>query len=232
MCPIHARVLSVSILLGALLAAPTHAANPPRYNVVELQAGADREVANDQMQALLSIEQNDPNPAQIAASINRAIAEALRAAKDYPTVKVRTGNNQTTPVYNRTSQLQGWRGRAEMRLETRDFAAGAALIGKLQASLQLGNVSFAIAPETRKKAEDDLIAEAINAFKARADLVRGVMGGKAYKIEHIRITTGYTSSPRPYMMAKASSSDSVTPPPLEAGTSTVNVQVAGTVEVE
>lgn len=164
--------------------------------------------------------------------MNRAIAEALRIARDYPAVKARSGNNQTTPVYNRANQQQGWRGRAEIRLETRDFAAGAALIAKLQASLQLGNIGFAVAPETRKKADDELIAEAIGAFRARAELVRGVMGGKGYKIQRIALNTGY-SGPRPMMMAmdKAASA-SIAPPPLEGGTSTVNVQVSGAIEIE
>jgi predicted secreted protein len=223
----------LSLIAAVLAAAPACAADPQHYNVVDLQSGAEREIANDQMQAQLYTEQNDANPAQIANNMNRAIAEALRIAKDYPAVKARTGNNQTTPVYTRANQLQGWRGRAEIRLETRDFAGGAALIGKLQSSLQLGNVSFAVAPDTRKKAEDDLIAEAIEAFKARADLVRGVLGGKSYKIVHINLNTGSSAMPRPMMLAQQRTLDSsVAPPPLESGTSIVRVQVSGSIEVE
>lgn len=226
-------LLSICLALAAVLPQAAHADQPQRYNVVELQSSADREVANDQMQAMLYIEQNDPNASQIANSMNRAIAEALRIAREYPAVKARSGNNQTTPVYNRANQQQGWRGRAEIRLETRDFAAGAALIAKLQASLQLGNVGFAVAPDTRKKAEDELIAEAIGAFKARAELVRGVIGGKGYKIQRIALNTGYSGPPRAVMMAMAKSADSsIAPPPLEGGTSTVNVQVSGAIEVE
>jgi predicted secreted protein len=230
---INALVLACAVpLAAAALPLPALAAEMQHYNVVDLQSGAEREVANDQMQAMLYIEQNDPSAAQIASSMNRAITEALRLARDYPTVKARSGNNQTTPVYSRANQLQGWRGRAEIRLETRDFAAGAALIAKLQASLQLGGISFAVAPETRKKAEDELIAEAIGAFKARAELVRGVMGGKGYRIQHISLNTGYSGPPRPMMMSAKAADGAIAPPPLEGGTSVVNVQVSGSVEVE
>jgi len=213
---------------------PLLAAEPQHYNVVDLQAGAEREVSNDLMQAVLYIEQNDANPQQVANTLNRAINDALHTAKDYQAVKVRTGNNQTMPVYTRgNNQLQGWRGRAEIRLETRDFAAGAALIGKLQGGLQLGGVSFAVAPDTRKKVEDELIGEAIGAFKGRAELVKGVMGGKGYKIQHLNLNTGYSGGPRPMMMAaKAADSFSAAPPVFEGGTSMVNVQVSGAIEVE
>jgi predicted secreted protein len=233
-----------TLACAALLAAGMHgaqAAEPVQYNVVELQAGADREVANDLMSAVLYTEHNDPNAQTVANAVNRALAEGLRIAKEYPAVKARSGNNQTTPVYSgggvsstatRAPQLQGWRGRAEIRLESRDFAAAAALIGKLQAGgLQLGGISFGVAPETRKKAEDELIGEAIAAFKSRAELVKGAMGGKGYKIQRISLNTGYSGPPVPRMMAMAKAAD-FAPPPVEGGTSTVNVQVNGAVEVQ
>ncbi|HEY4374571.1 MAG TPA: SIMPL domain-containing protein [Burkholderiales bacterium] len=234
------KLLFLSGLL-ALGAAPALAADPVQYNIVDLQAGVDREVANDLMTAVLYVEQNDPNPQQAATAVNRALAEGLRVAKEYPAVKMRTGNNQTLPVYGngngsvssgRGTQLQGWRGRGEIRLETRDFAAGAALVGKLQGSLQLGGISFSVAPDTRKKVENELIGEAIAAYKSRAELVKAAMGGKAYRIQHININSGYSGPPMPRMMAMAADKASYVPPPVEGGTSTVNVQVSGAIEVQ
>lgn len=224
--------LALFMTLLAVPAAPALAAEPQRYNVVELQAAADREVGNDLMLATLYIQQEGLDSAQVGNTVNRAVTEALNLARSYPAVKVRTGNNQTMPVYDRNNKQTGWRGRGEIRLETRDFAAGANLIGKLQSSLQLGNISFAVSPEARKKAEDELIAEAIAAFKNRAELVKGVMGGRGYKIQRLNLNTGYSGPPpRPMMMAMAKSAD-VAPPPVEGGTSQVNVQVNGAIEVE
>ncbi len=215
------------------------AEEPVHYNVVEMQSAAEREVANDTMNATLYVEQNDANAQQLASNINRILTEGLRLSKDYASVKVRSGNLQTTPVYSgggsssRAPQLTGWRGRGELRLETRDFPAGAALIGKLQASMQLAGISFGVSPESRKKAEDELIGEAIGAFKSRADLVKSVMGGKGYKIQRIGLSTGYSGPPRPVpMMAMAKSADASYAPPVEGGNSTVSVQVNGVIEVE
>ena len=206
---------------------------PQRYNVIELSASAQREVANDLMTAQLFVEMQDANPAQLANQLNRALAEGVRQAKDYPMIKIRTGNNQTYPVYGRNNQAQGWRGRAELRLETRDFAAGAALLGKLQANLQLAGMQFGVAPETRLKVENELIAEAIGAFRARADIAKTALGGKSYKTQRISITSaGGGQPPRQFMRAAAMADSSVAAPPVEAGESVVIISANGAVEVE
>lgn len=206
---------------------------PQRYNVVELAASAQREVANDSMTAQLFAELSDPNPAQLANVLNRTLAEAVRVAKEYPQIKIRTGNNQTYPMYGRNNQAQGWRGRAEVRLETRDFAAGAALIGKLQATLQLGGMQFAVSPEARQKIENELIAEAIAAFRVRADIARLALGGKTYKVQRIGVNTGGSSpSPRPMLRAAMAAEVAVAAPPVEAGESLVSVSANGAVEID
>ena len=166
-------------LIASLTVFSAAAEKTQRYNVIELAASAQRDIANDLMSAQLFVEASDANPAQLATTLNRAVADGVRMAKDYPVIKVRTGNNQTFPVYGRNNQSQGWRGRAELRIETRDFAAGAALVGKLQASLQLGGIQFGVAPETRQKVESELITEAIAAFRSRAEIARAALGGKS-----------------------------------------------------
>ena len=122
--------------VGRLLSARPAGAgalDAPRYNNIELQAEAQREVQNDLLNATLFIELNDASPAALANAVNKSVNDALRIARDYKNVRVRSGNNQTMPVYAKGNVLQGWRGRAEIRLESRDFEAASALIGKLQA---------------------------------------------------------------------------------------------------
>lgn len=211
-------------------------AQPVRFNVVELQAEVQREAPNDLMAATLFVEQGDASPAALANTLNRTLAEALKVARDTPAVKVRTGNNQTYPVYApRTNQLQGWRGRAELRLETRDFAAGSALIGKLQATLQLAGINFSVSPEARRSVENELIAEAIAAFRARAEIAQKALAGKGFKLQKISISTGSSGPPPRLMLAQARAApmaDGVAPPPAEAGSSIISVNVNGAVEIE
>lgn len=216
------------------LAVPVLGADPaPRYNVVELQAEAQRELANDTLTANLYVELNDANPVALATAVNKVSNEALRVAKEFDGVRVRSGNNQTYPVYAKGNVLQGWRTRAEIRLESKDFAAASRLIGKLQASMQLGNTAFSVSPEARRKAENELIAEAIVAFKARAEIVRGALAGRSYKIQRLNANNGYSAPPPRFALARAMAAGApeVAAPALEGGVSMITVTVGGAIEV-
>jgi len=227
------------ILTGAmagcffLAALPAAAAEPsPRYNTVELQAEAQREVQNDLLNASLYVELNDASPASLANAINKRVNEALRVAKDYKGVTVRSGNNQTYPVYAKDNVLQGWRGRAEIRIESKDFEAASGLIGKLQAGMQLGNMSFSVSPEARRAAENELITEAIVAFKARAEIVKAALAGRSYKLQRLNVANRYSAPPpRPLIARMAASAQEVAAPNLEAGVSVVTVAANGAIEI-
>jgi len=222
----------LSFAAALALSSAALAADPaPRYNVVELQAEAQREVPNDTLSASLYVELNDANPAALADAINKAVNDALRVAKEYKGVRVRSGGNQTYPVYSKAKLLQGWRGRAEIRIESKDFQAASGLIGKLQAGMQLGNLGFSVSPEARRQAENELIVEAVGAFKARAEIVRGALAGRSYKIQRLNLNSGH-SGPSPRLaMARAAGAAEVAAPDLEGGVSQVNVTVAGAVEI-
>ena len=200
---------------------------------MELQAEAQREVPNDTLNAGLYAELNDASPAALSNAINKAANEALRVAKDYKSVRVRSGNNQTYPVYTKGNVLQGWRGRAEIRLESKDFEAASSLIGKLQSGMQLANLSFSVSAEARRQAEDELIVEAIGAFRARAQIVRGALAGRSYKIQRLNLNSGYSGPPPRFAAARmmAAAAPEVAPPNLESGVSLVTVTAAGAIEV-
>ena len=227
-------ITPIAVLGVALAAAPVRGQAPePKYNSVELQAEAHREVSNDTLNAVLFAELNDADAGKLASALNRKVNEALEAAAQFKAVRVRSGNNQTYPVYDRQQRLTGWRGRAELRLESGDFQAAAALIGKLQAGMQLGQILFSASRDLRKKAEDELIAEAIRAFRARADIARTAIGGRSYRIRRMTINTGGGFvPPRPFVARAVASAEAVPPPQLEGGASQITVSVSGTIEVE
>jgi predicted secreted protein len=206
----------------------------PRFNQVELQAEVSREVQNDLMTASMYVEANDASAAQVASQLNRVTAEALKVAAESKSVKARSGFTQTYPVYDRNQKFVGWRGRSEIRLESKDLQAMASLIGKLQSSMQLGGVAFTVSPELRRQTENEMIAEGVAAFRSRADIARNALNGKLYKIRRVAINTGgMIPGPRPMMAPRAqSASAEAAPPSFEGGTSTVQVSVNGTIELE
>lgn len=228
------RALTGCIAGGVFLVAPPAASvePAPRYNTVELQAEAQREVQNDLLNASLFVELNDASPAVLADAINKRVNEALRVAKDAKDVTVRSGKNQTYPVYTKGNQLQGWRGRAEIRIESRNFEAASGLIGRLQAGMQLGNLNFSVSPEARRAAENELIAEAIAAFKARAEIVKTALAGRGYKLQRLNVASGHSGPPPRLAMARmAAPAQEVAAPSLEAGVSLLTVTANGAIEV-
>lgn len=230
MRPLKSLYLAASLALsGAALAAEP----APRYNVVELQAEAQREVPNDTLSASLYVELNDANPAALAAAINEAANAALRVARDYKSVRVRSGSNQTYPVYTKGNVLQGWRGRAEIRVESKDFEAASGLIGKLQAGMQLAGLGFSVSPEVRRQTENELMVEAIVAFKARAEIVRGALAGRSYKVQRLNVNSIYSALPQRFVIGIASGGGApkVAAPDLEGGVSLVTVTAAGAIEI-
>jgi len=221
------------LIANVLLAAAGNgyaAEEPPSYNVVELQAEAQRDIQNDWMVALLYAEQSGENPSRVADEVNKIVNEALRVAQDVKTVKVRTEGYQTYPVYGKTNRLETWRVRSAIRLESKDFNAASGLIGKLQSTMHLSSLVFTVSPDARHQAENELIAQAISNFRERADIVKRSLNGRGYKLRKMNINTG-TLFPRP-VLARAMAGQEVATPNVEGGTSQITVVVGGTIELE
>ncbi|MGH8755438.1 MAG: SIMPL domain-containing protein [Burkholderiales bacterium] len=225
--------LLASLFACILLAAVGNvrsAEEPPSYNVVDLQAEAQREIQNDLMTASLYVEQSGENPARVSNLVNKIVNEALRVAGDVKNLKASTEGYQTYPVYDKTNRLEAWRVRSEIRIESKDFSAASNLIGKLQSTMQLSSLGFTVSPEARRQAENELIAQAISNFRERADIVKQSLNGRGYKVRKMSInTSGF--HPRP-LSARGIAAQEVAAPNVEGGTSQVTVNINGSIEVE
>ena len=229
---LFARLLSTAFILSLAAANPATAADEaPRYNQIHFQVERSRPVDNDRMQAVLNLTAEDDNAARLADQINRSMDAALKTAKARAKVEVRTGSYRTYPVYNK-EKIQRWRATQELILEGADFTELGSLIGQLQERLQVASINFSVSPARRAAVEDELIAQALDAFKQRAELVRKQLAAKGYRIVDVSINTG-GGQPVPIMMrAAAMEAASVAPPAVEAGTSTLTVSVSGVIELQ
>ena len=207
------------------------------YNQISLRAEASQEVPRDLMIVTLYTEAQNTDAAKLAAEITTSMNKAIGQAKSVKEVTLRQGNRNSYPIYdNKTQKITGWRERAELRLESTDFAALSKLTGDLMQTLKMGSMQFTVANATRKTSEDALLKDAVNAFKARAQLATDALGGKGYKIVNLNLNTnGY---PQPYMRsammmkAAAPAMDSAPTPEVEAGTSEVSMSADGVIEVQ
>jgi predicted secreted protein len=197
-----------------------------QFDVVSFEAHANRDVPNDQLVAVLAVELHGPDPAALARTANSRMAEALKVAATVPEVRVRSGNYQTFPRYDRNQRIESWQVSQELRLQSDDFTAATQLIGKLQDRLVVRSMAVRLSPEARRAAEDALIAEAIAAFHARADRVRAAMKAAGYRIRNLSIGTSTGGPPRPFearAMAQA--------PAVEPGESQVTVTASGSIQL-
>ena len=199
--------------------------------VVELSSEASRPANNDLAQATASAEATGATPGELSRQINHSITEALKTAKGYPAVKVKTGGTSTYPVYTKNGKIESWRMRSDISLESSDTTALSELLGKLQASLGVSSLNMLPAPETRRKAENEAMLDAIILFKARSKLLAEAMG-KNYSITQLTVSTGGRFTPPVMRAAKTMYSEAAAPMPLESGESLVTVSVSGKIEIE
>ena len=215
-------------LLALLIAAPALAASSAGGTSIDLSAEASRPAANDLARATVFAEATGATPSELAKRVNGLVADALRTARSYSSIRTQSGTTSTYPIYGKGSKIEGWRMRSDLSLESADTAALSELLGKLQASLGVASVTMLPAPETRRKTENDAMVDALAAFKARAKVIADAMG-RTYRIKHLAIN----SSGRlpPIMRSAALASADAAPMPIEAGETLVTVAVSGQIEL-
>lgn len=231
------RLSAALALATAAFASLPAMADEARYNQVALRAEVSQDVAHDLMHVTLFSESENSDPAKLAAEITRTLNAAVEKARATKGITVSLGSRNSYPVYDDKGQkITGWRERAELRLESSDFAALGQLSADLLGKLKMGGMDFSIADATRKKNEDQLMKGAVDAFKERAQLLTEALGGKGYKLVSLSVNSAGAPRPYPVMRMAAMKADAsfggAQAPEIEAGTSQVTVNADGVIEVQ
>lgn len=238
-----ARSLLVSVLLlSGLVTLPSQllaqATQETLYDVYRLSTEVSVDVDNDLMVATLVVQEEDKDAAALANKVNATMTWALDSLKSYNTIAVRSRDYQTYPRYENSSsrRLIGWRAQQSIELETDDFAAAGKAIQVLQERLQVQSINLSVKPATRNKAADILIENALNSFKDRAALIQRNMNSGGFRILEVDIRT-QQNSPQfrdaRVMSAESYSSRSVdSAPAIAAGSSSVQVQIQGRIQLD
>jgi len=229
--------LAAALALGGLLGAAGAGAHeaPEPMNRISFSVERETQVDNDRMTAVLAVTDEDDDTAELADRVNRAMRQGLDAAHGVAAVTAHSGSYQTYPVYDE-QRIQRWRARQELVLESSDFEALTALIGRLQGGLELASVGFTVSPERRREAEEALTSQALAAFQQRAGLVARSLGASGHALVALSVRSDGGTPPQPLYersagVRTAAAQMEVAPPALEAGRSRVVVSVDGTVEL-
>ncbi|HEY8120932.1 MAG TPA: SIMPL domain-containing protein [Myxococcota bacterium] len=228
------RTLSIPLAVALGVSAVAAQTLPQPRNQVSFNVGAEREVANDWTTGTIGTTASGSDAAELSARVNKQMGEALALAKQAQGVKVTSGAYNTYPEYGDGNRILRWQASQDLILESKDTGAVAKLCGKLQErGLLLRNISFSVSRETQRKLEDELVAEAIAAFRVRAALVAKSFGKASYGLISVNVGGGGFQPPMPMMRAeKATMAMDAAAPSFEGGTSRVRMDVNGTIELE
>lgn len=222
-----------ALILLVPVAASAEDSQRPYLNVVTLDASATAEVPTDTLTITLFTEEQGADPTDLAARVNTRLEQALAKAKSETGVETRSGNYQTNPLYDRANQITGWRIRAELTLESRDFKAAGALASRLQPALKLSAMMFSLSRAAREKAEAALLTEALSKYQGKAQVVARTLGFPGYTLGQVTVRSdGPVFQPMAYRgVAMAAMADAAPSPPIpvEGGKNAVTVTVAGSV---
>ena len=232
------RLVAASALLmsaGAVFsqqAAPVSAVAAEPRNVVQLSAAGMVQVEQDMLTITLMANKEAPTLAAAQTQLKQALAQAKAGAQPGQ-MDVSTGTFSLYPRYGKDQKVLGWQGRAELRLEGRDFGRITGMAGKIQ-SMAVSDVSFGLSREARAKAEGEAQSQAIEQFKARAAELSKAFGFASYGLREVSVSgSGISVVPQGMRMAreKMASFASDAPVPVQPGREQVSISVSGTVQM-
>lgn len=217
---------ALSVLATAPPALAADTAAPSGVTVIHLTERAERLMARDRLRAGLAVEVTGPVAQQVQAEINRRMEAALAKAKSVSTVKAETGGYSVFPERN-SGKPTLWHGQQTLNLVSDAPADLLALMGDLQQQgLATQGLTFEVAEETLRKAEDGLTAEALAAVGQRADKVAGDLDMRVQQIRDVTVGNAEGGARPPLPMAMMRAAAAPAPPPVaEPGDAQVSVTV-------
>ena len=130
--------------------------------------------------------------------------------------------------------MKEWRGRAEIRIESKDFKAASQLISELQQNFQTQSINFNVSDSQRKKVESELMVEASKNFQQRANSLAQAWNKPSYQLINLNLNTNsYSNRAVPRMaMLKASSADAMPEQEMASGESQITVNANGSIQLK
>ncbi|MCL4182247.1 MAG: SIMPL domain-containing protein [Burkholderiaceae bacterium] len=211
-------------------ARPRHRAE--RAPQLSVSATAYRDVVQDRITVTLYAERESPQPAGGQTQVSELLGPVIARLKARDGLEVRTSSYRTDPVWQQ-SRIVGWRTRGSIQVSAPPSEDFNRLIGELAATLNVESVGAWLSREARLAVERELIAEAVAAFRAKADTASRALGFADYTVRDVSVGTPGPVPPEPMpraMMSRAAAADAARVARAAAdGKTTVTVTVSGRV---
>lgn len=219
-----------SLLLAfCLIATPAFAQNYPQ---ISLSSEVSQSIANDELHATLSKTAQATDAKTLSDTLNHTLSQAMSIAKNYPDVKLSTGNQHAYPRHDKNGKIIGLTGSVSITLNSKNFEQAGELIGKLQTIMTMDNLSFDVSKQSRQQHKTTLMQMAIARFRQDAQNATIAFGAKEYKLISAKLDADDQNAPYPMLKSVAMSETMDTSfSALSSGDSTLRYQVLGTIEL-
>ncbi|WP_454722659.1 MULTISPECIES: SIMPL domain-containing protein [Cupriavidus] len=199
--------------------------------VLSLSAQAATDVPTDVVHLTLAAEQEGAEPGAISSALSAKAQQVIAQARRTAGVQAESGGFTINPTTDRNGRISTWRGRAEVILQSRDFAAVSKLAGQLASQMQVQNIAFSLSREARQATEGKLAEQAVASFRAKADATTKLFGYGSYTIREVQVSEIGAVQPMPRMYAAKAMMSDAAPVPVEGGKAQVTVTVNGSVQM-
>jgi len=202
---------------------------------VNLAAQASVQVAQDLLTMSLSTTREGTDPQVVQSQLKNALDAALTLAKREARpllMTVRTGRFGLAPRYGRDGKITGWQGSTELVLEGQDFARISETAGKLN-TLTVAGANFGLTQAQRQGAQAQAQTQAIALFRQRATEIAKAFDFQGYTLGEVSVN--YDEGVpvyQPQMKAMRAMTAEAAPVPVEAGMTSVSVNVSGSVQLQ
>lgn len=233
---IATKIIAYCALLASTFPVFSQNANlPSPQNVVQLSASGVVEVQQDLLVLTLGTSRDGKEAGAVQSQLRQALETALQEARrsaEPGKMDVRTGQFSLYPRHGKSGEIVGWQGRAEVVLEGLDFARITATAARMS-TMAIAQTGFGLSKAERSRVERQAQSQAIENFKGQASALAQAFGFAGYSLREVVVNSSDSApGPRPRMMAmEAKFGGADAPVPVEAGKSTVEVTVSGSVQM-
>jgi uncharacterized protein YggE len=230
------RILPIcgGILLAMLGMAQAKAGAP---TVLTVSANGSNTVAPDQMVASLDVQSNAASAAQAQAAVNRAMKQALAAARgtagmtattgDYSVYQNSPDNGSAAKTVYQASQSLSLSMAAPDGIPPAPFTS---LVGQLQSQgLLLNSLDGNLSAAGQAAANQGAIDDAIHQIQAQAAAVAATLGEHVGRVQSLNVNL---NSPGPVMRAPMMMMAAAAAPPPQAAPGKVTIQANVTATIE
>lgn len=232
-------VWALAAVAAALPAGAQQATSGP-HNVVQLSASGSVEVEQDWLTLRLATTREDNNAANVQRELQKTVDQALRILRPQSQgedMQLHTGRFRIQPRHApKTGKVTHWQGRAEIVLQGRDFVRITQAAARVE-DMTVDDVQFNLSRQAAQAVYEQAQAEAVTAFRNRAQQLTTLFGLSRYTVREISVHSGghtlhmprAASAMAEFSLAATAKSE---PLPVEPGKTRVEVEISGSVQME